>query len=100
MNREYSERSLIPSITDTVFSRENGVKTSTKKVADCASIGAVLPVGDIAQYNYSPSLTMVLRYDTKATAGAIDTKLVLSDNGQIHLSNTSLYLTTPIYTPG
>ena len=100
VNREYSERSLIPSITDTVFSRENGVKTSTKKVADCASIGAVLPVGDIAQYNYSPSLTMVLRYDTKATAGAIDTKLVLSDNGQIHLSNTSLYLTTPIYTPG
>lgn len=94
----FSSRSLIPNIFDTTYTAKDGIKTANKKSVDCKSIGAVLPDNPADLWaNFSPSLTTVLRFDTRNPDGALDSKMVFASNSQIHLSKHSLYLTTQIF---
>lgn len=98
----YAARSLIPNIYDSTYSVADGFKTESRRSLDCTEIGAVLPddLSTLSDSYYSPAVTTVVRFDTKASSGALDSKVIFSSNQQIHLSHDSLYLTTPVYSYG
>jgi len=69
-------------------------------IGDCSGIASILPSKEtLSSYAFSPSLTSVLRFDTSIPAGAITTRTVLSEAGQIHVSRDSLYLTSNLWSP-
>jgi Beta propeller domain len=69
-------------------------------IGDCSGIASILPSKEtLSSYSFSPSLTSVLRFDTSIPAGAITTRTVLSEAGQIHVSRDSLYLTSNLWSP-
>ncbi len=96
---DFSPRTLIPRITDTSIQRWIA-KTETKKVTDCSQMWFVLPSSDtLSQYNISPSMTSIIRFDTTTSMGMINSQVLLWDSWQIHLSKNSVYLTSNMWTP-
>lgn len=96
---DYSSRTLIPRILDTRLAKGK-YTTERKTVAECGDMGFVLPdVKTLENYNLSPSLTSIIRFDTSTISGKVSTQVVLSDAGQIHLSRNSIYLTSNMWTP-
>jgi inhibitor of cysteine peptidase len=95
----YTSRTLIPRISDVQYNWAKR-KTVNRLIGDCRNIASVLPSKEtLSSYAFSPSLTSVLRFDTSIPAGAITTRTVLSEAGQIHVSWDSLYLTSNLWSP-
>ena len=95
----YASKTLIPRISDVQYSGAKR-KTVNRLIGDCRDIASVLPSKEtLSSYSFSPSLTSVLRFDTSVPAGAITTRTVLSEAGQIHVSRDSLYLTSHLWSP-
>lgn len=96
---DYSSKYLIPNIRDMTFA--NGTyQTTQKTLSDCSGIGFVLPdLKTLSSYNFSPTLTTILRFDTSVASSKLTSQVVLSEAGQIHLSRNSLYLTSNMWQP-
>lgn len=97
---DYSSRTLIPRISDMVLTTKGAYKTSARTIADCSRMGSILPdTNSLDAFSFSPTLTSILRFDTRVAAGAITSQVVLSEAGQIHLSKESIYLTSNMWLP-
>jgi inhibitor of cysteine peptidase len=92
---EYSPKTLIPRITDT----KKG-KTESKSIVDCQNLGFVLPdLSTLENYSISPTLTSIISFDTTAVNSTVNSNVILGDAGQIHVSRSSVYLTSHMWSP-
>jgi hypothetical protein len=96
---DYSSKNLVPRITDQQF--DSGKRTTTNRgIGDCSGMSSILPqTNTLSQYNFNPTLTSILRFDTSIPAGPITSQVVLSEAGQIHVTRDSIYLTANMWLP-
>lgn len=95
----YSTKTLIPRISDLQYDGAKR-KVTNRLIGDCSGIASVLPSEEtLDRYSFSPTLTSILRFDTSIPSGAITTRTVLSEAGQIHVSRDSVYLTSHLWSP-
>lgn len=90
---EVSEQSFLPKSVDVVNGRPTVV------TPDCNQISYVLPsIDTVKNTNITPAFTIVSVIDTKTPDTKIVTNVMLAQPGQIHMSQTSLYLAQQIRT--
>jgi inhibitor of cysteine peptidase len=95
---EYSEKTLVPKISDTTYLRGTP-KMTNRTIADCNRMSSLLPdTKTLKNYQFSPTLTSIVRFDT-TLSGPITSQVVLSEAWQIHLSRNSIYLTSNMWSP-
>lgn len=94
---DYSARNLIPRISDQQFA--SGKRTITNRgIADCTSMSSILPSKNtLSKYSINPNVTSIIRFDIKVPNGKIDSEVLLSEAGQIHVSKNSVYLTAHMW---
>jgi hypothetical protein len=96
---KYSARNLVPRISDIVYDGSKRV-VMNRAVADCSAMTALLPSEKtLDTYSFSPTLTSIVRLDTSVYNSKINSQVVLSQAGQVHVSRNSLYLTSNLWTP-
>jgi hypothetical protein len=96
---KYSARNLVPRISDIIYSGSKRIATN-RAVADCSGMTALLPSEKtLDSYSFSPTLTSIMRIDTSVYNSKIDSQVVLSQAGQVHVSRDSIYLTSHLWTP-
>lgn len=94
---DYSTRNLMPRISDQQFS--NGkVTNSNRSITDCTGMSSILPSKNtLSKYSINPNLTSILRFDIRVPNGKIDSEVIVSQAGQIHVSKDSVYLTANMW---
>lgn len=94
---DYSTRNLMPRISDQQFS--NGkVTNSNRSIADCTGMSSILPSKNtLSKYTINPNLTSILRFDIRVPNGKIDSEVIVSEAGQIHVTKDSVYLTANMW---
>jgi uncharacterized secreted protein with C-terminal beta-propeller domain len=51
----------------------------------------------LSKYTINPTLTSILRFDTRIPNGKIDSEVILSEAGQIHVTKDAVYLTANMW---
>ena len=96
---DYSPKNLIPQISDRQFALGKSSVTN-RRVGDCRSMSSILPdAKTLSEYALSPTLTSILRFDTTIPDGKVSSQVTLSNAGQIHVTQGSVYLTENMWTP-
>ena len=94
---DYSTKNLMPRISDQQFTKEKSV-VSTRSIGDCSGMSSILPSKKtLSKYTINPTLTSILRFDIKVANGKIDSEVVLSEAGQIHVTKDAVYLTANMW---
>ena len=96
---DYSAKNLIPRISDTQY-KNSRPTIINRGVGDCTNMSSILPdAGSLSKYSFNPTLTSILRFDTTIPDGKINSQIILSEAGQIHVTRDSIYLTSPLWSP-
>jgi len=95
----YATRNLVPRISDVIYNGSKRIATN-RAIAECRGMTALLPSEKtLDTYSFSPSLTSIIRLDTSVRDSKVNSSVVLSQAGQIHVSRNSIYLTSNLWTP-
>ena len=96
---DYSAKNLMPRISDTQY-KNTKPTIINRDIGDCTSMSSILPdAGSLSQYSFNPTLTSILRFDTTVPSSPINSEIVLSEAGQIHVTRDSVYLTSNMWSP-
>ncbi len=61
-------------------------------------MSSILPSKNtLSKYSINPNLTSIIRFDIRVPNGKIDSEVIVSQAGQIHVSKDSVYLTANMW---
>ena len=61
-------------------------------------MSSILPTKNtLSKYSIHPNLTSIIRFDIRVPNGKIDSEVIISEAGQIHVSKDSVYLTANMW---